>query len=88
MRSAVAPNAKWLISEFATPANWYGQFIARPLVRSLYWAFGWLTGLKVHNLPDHRAALRRAGFELAQERHWLGGLFVSELWTSSICSTR
>jgi ubiquinone/menaquinone biosynthesis C-methylase UbiE len=80
MRAAVAPNAQWLISEFAVPAGWHGKFIARPLIGTLYWAFGWLTGLKVRALPDYRAALRRAGFELLQERRWLGGLLISELW--------
>jgi hypothetical protein len=80
LRAAVTTDAQWLISEFAVPAGWHGMFIARPLIRTLYWAFGLLTGLKVRALPDYRSALRRAGFELVQERSWLGGLLVSELW--------
>jgi len=78
--TAVAPNAKWLISEFAVPAGWHGRFIASSLIRTLYWSFGLLTGLKVRALPDYRSALRRAGFELVHECPWLGGLLISELW--------
>jgi hypothetical protein len=86
MRAAVEPNAQWLISEFAVPAGWHGRFIARPLIRTLYWAFGLLTGLEVRTLPDYHAALRWAGFELVQERRWLGGLLASELWQVNLCA--
>jgi len=86
MRAAVVPNAQWLISEFAVPAGWHGRFIARPLIRTLYWAFDLLTGLKVRTLPDYHAALRWAGFELVQERRWLGGLLASELWQVNLCA--
>jgi ubiquinone/menaquinone biosynthesis C-methylase UbiE len=79
--TAVTPSAKWLLSEFAIPTGLYGQLFARPLIRSLYWAFGRLTGLRIRNLPDHRAALRRSGLSLIAKRHWLGGLLVSELWS-------
>jgi SAM-dependent methyltransferase len=80
VHAAVTPGAQWLISEFSIPAGWHGKLIARPLIRTLYWAFGLLTGLKVRALPDYRAALRWAGFELVKERRWLGGLLTSELW--------
>jgi len=78
---SVTPSAKWLISDFAIPPGLYGQLFARPLIRGLYSTFGFLTGLTIRNLPDHRAALRRSGFELIAERNWLGGLLVSELWS-------
>jgi SAM-dependent methyltransferase len=80
MRAAAAPGARWVVSEFAEPANWYGRSIARPIVRLLYEAFGVLTGLRVRALPDYRQALREAGFALEKRRAWLGGLLVSELW--------
>jgi ubiquinone/menaquinone biosynthesis C-methylase UbiE len=81
LRGSVTLSARWLISEFAVPPNRFGRFFARPLIHGLYRAFGLLTGLKVRTLPDHRAALRLSGFELAAQRQWLGGLLVSELWT-------
>jgi SAM-dependent methyltransferase len=81
VRSALTPSAKWLISEFAIPPGVYGRLFARPLIHSLYWAFGRLTGLRVRRLPDYRAVLRSGGFGLLAQRKWLGGLLVSELWS-------
>ena len=63
VRGAVAGQAIWMVSEFAIPDNLSGRLIARPIVTSLYWAFGWLTGLAVRTLPDYAAGLRAAGFE-------------------------
>jgi SAM-dependent methyltransferase len=80
LRPAAAPNALWVVSEFAVPEGWFGRLLAGPLVAALYLAFGLLTGLSVRRLPDHSTALRQAGFVL-EERHWrLGGLLQSELW--------
>jgi 2-polyprenyl-3-methyl-5-hydroxy-6-metoxy-1,4-benzoquinol methylase len=77
---AVSPGAQWIVSEFAIPANWFGQLVAQPAVWALYGAFGWLCGLKVRSLPDHSLALRQAGFILQERKRWLGGLLISELW--------
>jgi hypothetical protein len=83
LRAIVSPSGLWLVSEFAIPAGWFGRLVAAPLVSGLYLAFAWLTGLSVRSLPDHRSALRAAGFALQQRRAWLGGLLVSELWSAS-----
>jgi hypothetical protein len=80
LRASLSTSARWIISEFAIPSGWYGQLIARPLIRILYWVFGLLTGLKVHSLPKYRDALKRSGFEMVAERKLLGGLLVSEVW--------
>ena len=80
LRDAVSPSAMWIVSEFAVPRSRFGRFVARPLVWLLYRAFGLLTGLRVRGLPDHQAALRKAGFTLAQHQSWLCGLLVSEMW--------
>jgi SAM-dependent methyltransferase len=80
LRDVVAPDALWVVSEFAVPDGWRGALIARPVVGSLYVAFGWLTGLTVRALPDHASALGGAGFHLVARRARLGGLLVSELW--------
>lgn len=81
VKSHVTPDSLWLVSEFAVPKGWFGKFVARPLVSLLYWAFRFLTGLKIRRLPDHRDALADAGFSLIRERRFLQGLLVSELWT-------
>ena len=80
---AVSPGSLWIVSEFATPENWFGWLVARPIVCTLYCAFGWLTGLQVRSLPDHSLALRQAGFVLQGRKHLLGGLLVSELWSAA-----
>jgi ubiquinone/menaquinone biosynthesis C-methylase UbiE len=77
---AAAPDAQWLVSDFAVPPNWYGRLIAKPLVGLLYFAFGRLTGLAPRTLPDHRSALSQSGFTLLKQRAILGGLLTSELW--------
>ena len=83
LRRSVSPTALWVISEFAIPQNVYGRLLARPLIATLYRAFGLLTRLATRELPDYRPALRNAGFVLSKERHWLGGILVSELWKIS-----
>jgi len=80
---AVSPGSLWIISEFAVPSNWFGWLVARPVVWALYRAFGWLTRLQVRSLPVHSIALRQAGFILQERKRWLGGLLISELWTSA-----
>jgi len=80
LHASVSPSALWVVSEFAIPTGWRGRLIARPLVMGLYMAFGWLTGLTVRALPDHRSALHAAGFSLIERRSRLGGLLISELW--------
>jgi hypothetical protein len=80
LRLCTSDRSKWVVSEFAIPAGWFGRRVAQPLVKSLYLAFRMLTGLRVGRLPRHRDALSSAGFVLDQERPSLGGLLVSEVW--------
>jgi SAM-dependent methyltransferase len=83
LRAALAPPARWVLSEFAVPEGWFGWLVARPVVWGLYCAFGWLTGLELRRLPDHAWALGQAGFSLEARRCWLAGLLVSELWRTT-----
>jgi trans-aconitate methyltransferase len=79
----LAPNALWLVSEFAVPPTHYGRTIAAPLVAFLYRAFRLITNLRLKSLPDHSQALAAAGWTLrilqAQHTH-LNGLLISQLW--------
>lgn len=79
IRPHLAPNAIWVVSEFAIPSG-PSALPARIIVDALYTAFRILTGLRTRVLPDYGAALARAGFTLADRRHFLGGLIVSDLW--------
>jgi ubiquinone/menaquinone biosynthesis C-methylase UbiE len=80
LRDCTTDQARWVVSEFAIPKGWFGRLVAQPLVTSLYFAFGSLTGLRIRRLPRYHEALSSAGFVLDQERPFLGGLLVSELW--------
>jgi hypothetical protein len=81
VRLQLTENAVWVVSEFAIPKGWFGLWGARPIVGFLYWAFGWITGLRVRTLPDHAGALERNEFRLQHPRNRLRGLLVSEWWT-------
>jgi SAM-dependent methyltransferase len=80
IRGVTSDGARWVISEFAVPQGWFGRLVARPMVATLYAAFGLMTGLRVRRLPDYGAALESVGFVLEKKRAWLGGLLVSEVW--------
>jgi ubiquinone/menaquinone biosynthesis C-methylase UbiE len=80
IRQHTAQQAVWLVSEFSIPAKRILRLPARLLIRSLYFAFRWLTGLEAGHLPNHSAALQAAGFLCKARQPHLGGLLVSELW--------
>jgi ubiquinone/menaquinone biosynthesis C-methylase UbiE len=78
------PGAHWVISEFAIPCDPFAARIAHGIIRWLYRAFGWTTGLRVRALPDYAPALRRRGLTLTQDQSYLAGLLRSQLWTLRI----
>ena len=79
IRPHLAPNAIWVVSEFAIPSG-RAALPAKFIVAALYAAFRVLTRLRTRALPDYAASLAAAGFTLADRRHFLGGLIVSDLW--------
>jgi SAM-dependent methyltransferase len=81
-----APDALWVISEFAIPSNLYGRAIARPLISALYLAFGILTSLRIRELPNHYVALAQSGWSLVHRKKRLAGLLISELWQRDLQS--
>jgi cyclopropane fatty-acyl-phospholipid synthase-like methyltransferase len=80
VKPCLASEALWVVSEFAVPpAPWHNR-LATLLISSLYFAFGWLTGLGTRHLPDYATILTAEGFVLNKERQRLGGVLVSQLW--------
>lgn len=73
------PGGLWLISEFRAHHAWQ-----RFLVRSMYIAFGWLTGLTVRQLPPYEAAFAAAGLRKVAEQTHLAGLVVSQHWRATL----
>lgn len=82
LRESLSPEALWVLSEFSVPEGCFGRWVARPVIWFLYRAFALLTGLKVRRLPDHRAALRAAGFACRERKTFLNGLLTAEIWTA------
>jgi SAM-dependent methyltransferase len=79
IRPYLAPNALWLLSEFRIPKGSL-RLPARALIRSLYFGFRILTGLRTSQLPDHAAALSAIGLCRSSQRLFFAGLLTAELW--------
>jgi SAM-dependent methyltransferase len=75
----LAPGALWLISDFRIPTGPM-RIPAKLLIRSLYFAFRILTGLRTTRLPDHTTPLTQAGLTRISHQHHLGGLLTTEIW--------
>jgi ubiquinone/menaquinone biosynthesis C-methylase UbiE len=80
LRPLLKGDARWLVSEFAVPQHGAMRWIAALVVRWLYLSFRMLTGLRTQQLPAYRPVLEQHGFVIAETKHWMGGLLVSELW--------
>ena len=75
-----APGTLWLLSDFAIPPNPILRPFAALHIRSLYFAFRILTGLRVTHLPDPQSALTSAGFTRTARHEFLFGLLYTEIW--------
>lgn len=80
LAQSAAPGAIWLISEFRQPARGFPALWARLWLGTLYWFFGWTTGLENQKLADHHPHLRACGFDLQSQEVTRWGLLASELW--------
>ncbi|HYQ44707.1 MAG TPA: class I SAM-dependent methyltransferase [Polyangiaceae bacterium] len=77
---ALAPNALWLVSDFAVPNHPFWTPVAKLLLRVLYFTIGSLTGLEHRQLPDYQTSLKSAHFELTEADTAFGGALRSEIW--------
>lgn len=80
LRPHLAPNATWIISEFAIPQTSWRRIAGRLLVRTLYIAFRWMTQLRVRQIPDYSRILAGHGFQRREQACHLGGLLTAEVW--------
>jgi SAM-dependent methyltransferase len=75
----LTPGALWLISDFRVPSGPM-HLPAKLIIRSLYFAFRILTGLRTTHLPDHITPLIQAGLTRISHRRSFAGLLATELW--------
>lgn len=73
------PGSLWLVSDFRIPPGPM-RLPAKALVRSLYFAFRLLTGLRTTQLPDHATPLTQAGLTRIAHHFFLAGILTTELW--------
>jgi ubiquinone/menaquinone biosynthesis C-methylase UbiE len=77
------PDARWIVSDFREAETLIGHAWTRAVIRALYAAFRFATGLRVARLPNYAAALVREGYLLRCEEKTLGGLLHASLWQAS-----
>jgi ubiquinone/menaquinone biosynthesis C-methylase UbiE len=72
--------AIWVVSDFAVPEKGWRRLAARIVIRGLYFAFSFLTRLRVHQIPNYAKAFEDNRFRLVDNADFLGGLLVTEVW--------
>ena len=82
--AATSAGTIWVVSDFAIPKHPAVRVFGIAIIRSLYFAFGLLTGLKTRRLPDHARVMRDAGWVLDDERRLLFGLLISQRWRRGV----
>jgi hypothetical protein len=75
-----APRSTWLVSEFAIPQGQAAARLSRLVIATLYRAFRILAGLKTQRLPDYASVLCQYGFSITEQKSFLGGILVTQLW--------
>lgn len=76
----LAPNATWIVSEFAVPAGRWRSKGSRLVIRFLYFVFARLTHLRVKRIPNYAGIFQQHGFHRTECTIFLGGLLTSEAW--------
>jgi ubiquinone/menaquinone biosynthesis C-methylase UbiE len=84
LAQCATPGALWVLSEFREAEGAIARIWTRGVIRSLYLAFRFTTGLQVTRLPDHVGALSAEGFCARREERALGGLLYSSVWQLGI----
>jgi SAM-dependent methyltransferase len=80
LAAQVAPNCLWLVSDFEVPRHPLLRTLGAAYIRTLYFVFRVLTGLRVTRLPDPQRSLSAAGFSRIERHERCGGLLYTELW--------
>jgi cyclopropane fatty-acyl-phospholipid synthase-like methyltransferase len=80
LSQCMTPDALWLVSDFDVPEKGWRRLGGQIVIRSLYFAFFVLTGLKVRKIPNYAIAFNENGFHQVDKAAFLGGMLVTELW--------
>lgn len=80
LAQAAAPDAVWLVTDFAIPPSGVARWRARAVHGLMYAFFRATTGLSARRLTEPDTALGRAGFTLQGRRASEWGLLRADIW--------
>jgi hypothetical protein len=80
LSEAAAPNARWVVGDFAEPPAGWRRALARVALAGMYAFFRLTTHIPAAALVDPGPMLAAAGFVPVSRRQRLGGFLVSTLW--------
>lgn len=80
LAASAAPNAQWLVTDFAVPPNGLARHRARAIHALMYAAFRVAVALPAGRLTPPDDLLRAHGFQLVGRRDSEWGLLRSDLW--------
>jgi ubiquinone/menaquinone biosynthesis C-methylase UbiE len=86
MAKWMAPNAKWVLSDFSERSRGLSRVWTCGVVRTLYAAFRLTTHSRVTRLPDIDRALTAANLVEEARQTALGGLLFSAIWSRKSAS--
>ena len=80
LAAAAAPDARWIVSDFAVPTHGWRRIRARAVHALMYGFFRVVTRLPARRWTNPDALLERAGFQLVGRRTSEWGLLQADLW--------
>jgi len=80
LAAVAAPDARWIISDFAVPARGWRRLRARAIHALMYGFFRIVTRLPARRLTRPDPLLEQAGFRLVGRRTTEWGLLQADLW--------
>lgn len=75
-----APNARWVVAEFAIPSSAAMRLVGRTLIRTMYAFFRFTTRITGTRLLDYASLLHEHGFQRVERRTFWRGIICAELW--------
>jgi ubiquinone/menaquinone biosynthesis C-methylase UbiE len=87
LEGAAKPKADWLVADFCQPSSGLARWRARAWLAAMYRFFRFTARIAADELVDPAPFLQAAGFSLAGQHLFRGGMLKSELWRRSVrCS--
>lgn len=83
LAKAACEDAVWLTADFAIPGEFFPRLHATLWLRTMYWFFGVVSGLKAKRLFDPKPFLETAGFAKVSSQHFRWRMLQSDIYIRS-----